>query len=252
MPEIPQQNLSLHGSGPTSSSYKSDSDISDFTDDTRKLLPKDASELAQNGNFDGIRSFGLIGWGFPTLSTLALLGHSKGTEKRQSDVDPANSVSRTAFRTRFGTVWFTSAVFVTQKLAIHANLHARQTLTATRDNLSAWGGLGSALSSLYSQFYLPASVTRTFVVTAYLGSIPLLHVTTPAIFSVDTGFNSSSPGLIKVETWGLPRFNQTIGTPNFDQSFPYNFSDFSVNAEYVPRILARTVPVTTSRFRFWQ
>ncbi|KAJ7203832.1 hypothetical protein GGX14DRAFT_569876 [Mycena pura] len=205
MPEVPQLNLNLHSSGPTSSSYKSNSDISDLTDDnTQKLLREDApgSPHWPSWGPPKARRKGHRMW---ILRTLCLVLH-------------------------LGLVWFTSAVFVTQKLAIHANFHARRTLTATHDNLSAWGGLGSALASLYNQFYPPASVVGTFVVTAYLGGISLLHVTTPAIFSV-AGFNSSSPGLIKVETRGLPSFNQTIGTPNFNQSIPpFNYSD-SVNAE---------------------
>ncbi|KAJ7610615.1 hypothetical protein DFH06DRAFT_1485488 [Mycena polygramma] len=113
----------------------------------------------------------------------------------------------TALSTGTGMGYLSTALFVTQKLAMHYNLSARQTLTATHDNIAAWNGLGSALSMVYAQFKLPASVFGTSIVAVYLSCLALLHVTLPAVFSV-VGFNSSVP--VFVQTSGVPGFNTSV------------------------------------------
>ncbi|KAJ7452647.1 hypothetical protein FB451DRAFT_1145259 [Mycena latifolia] len=112
----------------------------------------------------------------------------------------------TALTTGIAIPYLASALFVAQKLAMHYNLHATQTLTATHDNVSSWNGLGSALSTLYRQISAPASVLGTLAITGYLGCISMLHITTPAIFSV-SGFNASV--VHTVQTLGVLEFNSS-------------------------------------------
>jgi hypothetical protein len=97
-------------------------------------------------------------------------------------------------------------VFVTQKLAYQYNLEKYQTLTATHDNLLSWSGIGSALNGLYLQISLPASVTGTLSVFAYLMLVTVIHITTPALVSVQT-FSLSTSSV--VPTAGIPQWNQS-------------------------------------------
>ncbi|KAF7363028.1 hypothetical protein MVEN_00654600 [Mycena venus] len=113
----------------------------------------------------------------------------------------------TALSTGIGIVYFSSALFVTQKLAMHHNLRAYQTLTATHDNIYSWTGLGSALATLYRQLEVRVSLFGPISVACYLICISLLHITTPAIFSVP-GFNTSTP--LTVQTLGLPEWNTSV------------------------------------------
>jgi hypothetical protein len=98
--------------------------------------------------------------------------------------------------------YLAGALFVTQKSAMHYNLHVLQTLTAAHDNVSSWGGLGSALVSVYRQISIPASITGTLSVAGYLACVSSFHITTPALFSM-AGFNMSVP--LPVQTLGLPQ-----------------------------------------------
>ncbi|KAJ7303723.1 hypothetical protein DFH08DRAFT_825656 [Mycena albidolilacea] len=95
-------------------------------------------------------------------------------------------------------------VFTTQRLATRGYLQTERTLTATHDNLTAWAGIGAALGSLYGQISVPASVIGTLSVFAYLGCAEILHITTPAILSVEV-FNMSVS--TPVPTQWLPQTN---------------------------------------------
>ncbi|KAJ7897553.1 hypothetical protein B0H14DRAFT_2494623 [Mycena olivaceomarginata] len=108
--------------------------------------------------------------------------------------------------TGFATIYLALVVFVTQKLAYQYNLEKYQTLTATHDNLLSWSGIGSALNSLYLQISLPASVTGTLSVFAYLMLVTVIHITTPALVSVQT-FSLSTSSV--VPTAGIPQWNQS-------------------------------------------
>jgi hypothetical protein len=99
-------------------------------------------------------------------------------------------------------------VFVTQKLSTRRDLQTHQTLTATHDNAAAWTGLGSAVSSIWNQRAIPASIMGVVSVFLYLGNILVLHITTPALFSLNT-FNASHPPIVQTE--GLPTINQSLG-----------------------------------------
>ncbi|KAJ6509820.1 hypothetical protein DFH09DRAFT_1198507 [Mycena vulgaris] len=108
--------------------------------------------------------------------------------------------------TAFGTIYFALLVFITQKLAIRSYLQRSSTLTATHDNIMAWSGIGSALSTAYHQLSIPASVSGTLAVFAYLGGIAILHVTTPTLLSVATVNISTSSS---VPAWGIPQWNDS-------------------------------------------
>ena len=73
----------------------------------------------------------------------------------------------------------------TQQLALRSELLKVQTLTATSDNTQSWGGFGSALTSLWQQLHIPASVLGTLTVTIYLGLIVVLQNTTPALYGLE-------------------------------------------------------------------
>ncbi|KAJ7232299.1 hypothetical protein C8J57DRAFT_1250713 [Mycena rebaudengoi] len=105
-----------------------------------------------------------------------------------------------------------SLVFVTQTLSMRRSLQREQTLTETHDNAAAWAGIGSAIFQLWIQKAVPASVIGVFSTFLYLASILVLHITTPALFSLET-VNVYRP--VSVETRGLPSYNWS-NTPGFD------------------------------------
>ncbi|KAJ6617300.1 hypothetical protein B0H10DRAFT_1878452, partial [Mycena sp. CBHHK59/15] len=100
------------------------------------------------------------------------------------DLQSTVSLAVTAITTTFGTAYFALLVFVTQKLAFHRNLHKQRTLTSMHDNATAWTGFGSALANLLNQVSVPASVISGLCVLMYLGSISVLHITTPSLFAI--------------------------------------------------------------------
>ncbi|KAF7332689.1 hypothetical protein MKEN_00152100 [Mycena kentingensis (nom. inval.)] len=128
----------------------------------------------------------------------------------------------TAIATGIAILYLTAAVFMTQKLAVQANLHARQTLTATHDNLASWGGLGAALNAIFRQRTVRASVGGTIAVAVYLAAVATLHISTPALFAV-AGFNATAPTSSKVASLGLPVFD----VDNSDRNLAFNFLGLS-------------------------
>ncbi|KAF8180038.1 hypothetical protein K438DRAFT_1976997 [Mycena galopus ATCC 62051] len=98
-------------------------------------------------------------------------------------------------------------VFITQKFALRRGLQFRKTLTASHDTTAAWIGLGSALETLFDQISVPSSVTGILLIVAYLLNISVLHITIPALFSVQA-FNVSTP--MNVNTQGFPQLNTTL------------------------------------------
>jgi maltodextrin utilization protein YvdJ len=77
-------------------------------------------------------------------------------------------------------------------------------MTETHDNVAAWPGIGSALVQPCNQKAVPASLIGVLSTFLYLASVLILHITTPALFSLET-FNASRP--VFVNTHGLPSFN---------------------------------------------
>ncbi|KAJ7922450.1 hypothetical protein B0H13DRAFT_1865823 [Mycena leptocephala] len=95
-------------------------------------------------------------------------------------------------------------VFVTQTLSFRCNLSKNQTLTATHDCVAAWEGIGSAALHIWHQKTAPASIIGVLSAFGYLVSISILHISTPALFSLEA-FNVSRS--VAVSTQGLPAFN---------------------------------------------
>ncbi|KAJ7046012.1 hypothetical protein C8F04DRAFT_1024417, partial [Mycena alexandri] len=114
------------------------------------------------------------------------------------------SFAVTAATTSFGMGYSALLVFVTQKLSMRRSLTRRQTLTETHDIASAWGGIGAAILSIWQQRKVTSSIAAVLSVFFYLGCILVLHVTTPALFSVET-FNATR--FIQVGTQGLPAYD---------------------------------------------
>ncbi len=75
-------------------------------------------------------------------------------------------------------------------------------LTTTHDTATAWLGIGSAL--LHISKPKLASITVVLCVFLYLGSVLVLHITTPALFALEV-FNSTQ--YVPTETEGLPVFD---------------------------------------------
>lgn len=89
-------------------------------------------------------------------------------------------------------------VFVTQKLSMRRSLVSVQSLTATHDSTAAWAGIGSACLHLWHQKAIRASITGILSVFLYLGTVLVLHITTPGLLSLET-FNSTSISVVHTE-----------------------------------------------------
>ncbi|KAF9467100.1 hypothetical protein BDZ94DRAFT_1233284 [Collybia nuda] len=92
----------------------------------------------------------------------------------------------------FTIIYLTLLVYLTQQLSLRRNLSIKQTLTATHDNSTAWTGLGSALSSLWLQTSVSASVGGVAAITLYLAGVAALKVSTPSWFTVVSFENSTT------------------------------------------------------------
>ncbi|KAJ7120094.1 hypothetical protein C8R44DRAFT_787605 [Mycena epipterygia] len=117
----------------------------------------------------------------------------------------------TTISTTFGTTYAALLVFVTQTLWMRRSLQTDQTLTATHDHAAAWAGIGAAVSNVWYQKAVPASIIGVLSIFCYLGNILIFHITTPALFSLAT-FTSPSP--IPLGTQSLPDFNRSVFNPS--------------------------------------
>ncbi|KAF7302212.1 hypothetical protein MIND_00788100 [Mycena indigotica] len=114
----------------------------------------------------------------------------------------------TALLTGWSTMYLAAAVFVTQRLATLLDIHSRQTLTATNDNIASWGGLGSSLLNIYRQRTAPAAIWSSFSIVLYLGGVSILQISAPALVSV-AGFNGTQFSGV-VSTLGLPSYPTSL------------------------------------------
>ncbi|KAJ7894917.1 hypothetical protein B0H14DRAFT_3640700 [Mycena olivaceomarginata] len=114
----------------------------------------------------------------------------------------------TALATTVGTLYLSLLVYITQKFALQRNLQFGRTLTAAHDNATAWIGLGSGLETLFDQIAVPSSSISILLIVGYLLDVSVLHITIPALFSVQA-FNISSPQIIN--TQGFPQLNIPLG-----------------------------------------
>ncbi|KAI5835907.1 hypothetical protein K523DRAFT_411177 [Schizophyllum commune Tattone D] len=95
----------------------------------------------------------------------------------------AVTVSATLFATFYGAL----LIWMTQRLALRRLLTSQQTLTAMHDEYNSWIGLGSALMTLYGQTRIRSAVGSISCITSYLVNAAILHVTIPAMFSLQVG-----------------------------------------------------------------
>lgn len=75
-------------------------------------------------------------------------------------------------------------VLLTQQLALRREFLVRQTLSALHYKSSAWLDLGLSVLVLWRQIKIRTAPVRLFVVTVYLASIFVFHITTPSLFNV--------------------------------------------------------------------
>ncbi|KAJ7710706.1 hypothetical protein B0H17DRAFT_1173615 [Mycena rosella] len=152
----------------------------------------------------------------------------------------------TGISTTFGTIYSAVLVFVTQTLATRRSLQMDQPLTATHDNAAAWAGIGSAILHLWHQKTVPASTIGVLSAFFYLANILVLHITTPALFSLQT-FDSYLP--VTVTTQGLPSLNSAynLSESRFDSlttvssAFWWPMSDYSRGSlKFFPSVVGST------------
>ncbi|KAJ7176723.1 hypothetical protein C8R46DRAFT_1346698 [Mycena filopes] len=133
----------------------------------------------------------------------------------------------TAVSTAIGTIYSALLVFLTQSLSMRRSLRMNQTLTAIHDTTAAWSGIGAAVVYLWHQTFIRGSIIGVLSVFMYLGNILVLHISTPALFSVAT-FNSSHQ--ITIETTNqVPQYRWTADDPMDQLNFLLYLSRSSLN-----------------------
>ncbi|KAJ7306655.1 hypothetical protein DFH08DRAFT_975911 [Mycena albidolilacea] len=200
-------------------------------DSTGTLLNSATTSLRKSR--EAVKRSGLVS--FNSLRRSSLLLHStlvalhliligiwaKGLEHRITfslDNQAIISLLITTISTTFGAIYSALLVFVSQTLSMRRSVKVDQTLTATHDTAAAWTGIGSAISCLWNQRIIPASLGGVLLIFMYLGSILALHITTPALFSVET-FNTTRPD--QVGTQGLPAYSwPSDPSPDVNDSSP--------------------------------
>ncbi|KZT05120.1 uncharacterized protein LAESUDRAFT_750796 [Laetiporus sulphureus 93-53] len=107
-------------------------------------------------------------------------------------LDRAGTISnRIVFASQIFIITYTACLLlITQRLSLNSLLLRPRTLTALHDVSSAWTGLGAGLLSLWRQLSIPTAVFGTLGVAVYLGCLSILHISTPALFSMDA-FNQT-------------------------------------------------------------
>ncbi|KAJ7491826.1 hypothetical protein B0H11DRAFT_2007983 [Mycena galericulata] len=142
----------------------------------------------------------------------------------------------TAVTQTFGTIYSALLVFVTQTLSMRRSLRRDQTLTATHDNAAAWAGIGSSVVHIWQQKVVPASMIGVLSVFLYLGNISVLHITTPALFALET-FNASRT--VPVGTQGLP--NSKLDFSNGDDQS--NMTSYGLGSLYYLPYVGGSPPI---------
>ncbi|KAJ6557620.1 hypothetical protein B0H19DRAFT_1070260 [Mycena capillaripes] len=121
-----------------------------------------------------------------------------------------------------GTTYYSLLVYSTQNAGMSRAIGKYSILTAIHDEVSAWGGIGSASSTAFKQLTLPVSIAGIVSIWLYLVSISILNVTTPALFSVEA-FNL--PILFPTKTHSTPQWNKSQHDAAVDFMF-YNGGEF--------------------------
>ncbi|KAJ7662602.1 hypothetical protein DFH06DRAFT_1471416 [Mycena polygramma] len=144
------------------------------------------------------------------------------------------SFAITAITTGFGTTYLGLVIFVTQTLALRRILQTEQTLTAIHDTVAAWSGIGSAVVHLWRQTGVRGSFIGVLSVFLSLSSAVVLHVSTPALFAVQT-FTTSRP--VGVGTQSLPSWN------NHSSNEAYADDYVAGSLSSLPMVIASNVSV---------
>ncbi|KAJ7496874.1 hypothetical protein FB451DRAFT_1386225 [Mycena latifolia] len=131
---------------------------------------------------------------------------------------------------------------MSQTLSMRRNMQMNRTLTTTHDNAAAWTGIGSALLHAWYQKAVPASVLGVLTTTLYLADIMVLHITTPALFSVQA-FNSS-PSVPVSTTQSIPGWKWDIS--NFTDDTWTNITVYTNGASAFLPFMGSTDPVGLS------
>ncbi|KAL1733725.1 hypothetical protein EV714DRAFT_203825, partial [Schizophyllum commune] len=97
------------------------------------------------------------------------------------------STAMTIAATFFATVYATTLVWLTQRLAFRRLLSHGKSLTAIHDEYNSWIGLGSAFITLWGQRSRRSALRWVMFTTIYLGGIDILHVSIPAMFTLQVG-----------------------------------------------------------------
>ncbi|KAJ6472517.1 hypothetical protein C8R45DRAFT_1013222 [Mycena sanguinolenta] len=133
-----------------------------------------------------------------------------------------------------GTSYYSILLYIVQTQAISHSMNTHHTLTSIHDRVNSWAGLGSSMATLCQQLTLPASVSATLAIFGYFSVISTLHVTTPALISVEA-FNSTASSQVAIEA--LPQW------PDSDHEATMSY--LQNNAEFLVYIgaldLSRTV-----------
>ncbi|KAJ7635723.1 hypothetical protein DFH06DRAFT_1479038 [Mycena polygramma] len=143
----------------------------------------------------------------------------------------------TGITTAFITTYSAMLLFATQSLSMQRSLQTLQTLTATHDTTAAWAGIGSAALHIWRQWAVPASPVGVLVVFLYLGGVIILHISTPALFALQT-FNATR--LVSVSTQGLPAY---AWPSNVNDSFDFwfNVTGYAISSlTSLPNVLGNT------------
>ncbi|KAJ7164154.1 hypothetical protein C8R46DRAFT_1036085 [Mycena filopes] len=143
----------------------------------------------------------------------------------------------TAVTTTCGTTYSAVLVFMTQTLFTRRSLGVKQTLTAIHDSAAAWVGIGSAVMQLWGQTTVHGSTFGVLSALAYLANILVLHITTPALFSV-VAFNSSHNIQVGIE-YHMPITNGSYLT-HYSESLLAVYMKGSL--ALLPWILSDTTP----------
>ncbi|KAJ6488783.1 hypothetical protein C8R45DRAFT_992857 [Mycena sanguinolenta] len=144
------------------------------------------------------------------------------------------SLMITVASTTFITIYSVMLVFVMQTLAMRQNLRRVQPLTTAHDTAAAWSGMGSALFHLWMQDIGRASWAGVLSALFYLANILLLHITTPALFSLEA-FNATQ--LIPVVAQSLPAFNLSATNLSGDHAW-LDAMDYAQSSLYfLPSVL---------------
>ncbi|KAL1669085.1 hypothetical protein GGF50DRAFT_45125 [Schizophyllum commune] len=124
-----------------------------------------------------------------TLLVVCLLHLEENVVVQLSDdsFGDLTSTAVTVSATIFATIYGALLIWMTQRLALRRLLTSQQTLTAMHDEFNSWIGLGSALMTLYGQSRIRSTIGSISLITSYLVNAAILHVTIPAMFSLQVG-----------------------------------------------------------------